>query len=185
MNFNPVLIGIGALIIIACLIFYSKSRQIRLVSIVFSLVGVALLFMGIFPQWGLGAVPTRMRLSMAGASLVILYITMEAIRREHLKERYALIWVSTSIAFFGLAIYPDAIAIPAKLFGMHYSSAIMVVVFSFVLLVAFHLGIALSRYDDDKRAMSQKIAMLQRRIEELENDDFTTVDHANENMTNS
>ncbi len=158
----------GIVVIAASWVSYQSSRRIRLVAVVGSLIGFAMLLLGVLPQGVLGVVPTRMRLSMAIVSLLILYTTMEAIRRNRLKERYALLWVFTSMAFFGLAIYPDIIAVATSLLGMHYTSAILVTVFAFVMLVAFHVCITLSRNEDDRRDLAQKVAHLQRRIEQLE-----------------
>ena len=158
----------GVVVLATSWVSYQSSRRIRLVAVVGTLIGFAMLLLGVLPQGVLGVVPTRMRLSMAIVSLMILYTTMEAIRRNHLKERYALLRVFTSMAFFGLAIYPDIIAVVTNLLGMHYTSAILVTVFAFVMLVAFHVCITLSRNEDDRRDLSQKVAHLQRRIEELE-----------------
>jgi hypothetical protein len=158
----------GGVVVTTSLVSYHSSRRVRLVAVIGCLIGFAMLLLGFLPQGMLGVVPTRMRLSMAIVSLLILYTTMEAIRRHHLKERYALLWVSTSIAFFALAIYPDVIAVVTNVLGMHYTSAILVTVFSFVMLVAFHICVTLSRYEDDKRNLAQKVAHLQRRIEALE-----------------
>jgi MFS family permease len=149
-------------------VLYARSRRSRLVAVLGGMIGGALVILALVPCSALGVVPVRMRLSMAIVSLLLLYTTMEAIRRNRLKERYALLWIGTGLGFFGLAVYPDVIALITGLLGMHYTSAILVTVFAFVILVAFHICIALSRYEDDKRSLSQQVAHLQRRLELLE-----------------
>ena len=66
------------------------------------------------------------------------------------------------------AVYPDAVGWLAALTGMQYISAITMVVFAFLLLVAFHFSLALSELRSDQRQISQYAATLELRVAELE-----------------
>jgi hypothetical protein len=160
---------VGGLVLMAVgLVTYRRRTTARLVAMMAILVAAAAILLGLFPENLLCMVPDRMRLSMAVVSLAMLYVTLEAIRRRHLRERYALLWIAVSMGFFGLATYPDAILFLSNAMGMHYTSALLVTVFTFMLMVSFHVCLVLSRADEDKRRMSQAIALLQMRIERLE-----------------
>jgi hypothetical protein len=101
-------------------------------------------------------------------SVALLFVTLETVRRNRLKERYALLWLGTGAALFGVALYPDIVGGLKTVTGMEYTSAIMVVVFSFLTMIAFHISLTLSRNEDDRRNLSQSVALLRQRDEELE-----------------
>ena len=110
----------------------------------------------------------RMRTVLGLLSFLVLMITLEAVRRFAMEERYALLWVSTGIILVVFAIYPDAVGWLAALTGMQYVSAITMVVFAFLLLVAFHFSLALSQLRADQKRISQHAASLELRVAELE-----------------
>ena len=110
----------------------------------------------------------RMRLALGFLSFLVLMITLEAVRRFAMEERYALLWVSTGIILVVFAVYPDAVGWLAVLTGMQYVSAITMVVFAFLLLVAFHFSLALSELRSDQRKICQRAAILELRVAELE-----------------
>jgi len=110
----------------------------------------------------------RMRLALGFLSFLVLLITLEAVRRMAMEERYALLWVSTGVILVLFAIYPDAVGWLAALTGMQYVSAITMVVFAFLLLVAFHFSLALSQVRTDQKRLCQHAATLELRVAELE-----------------
>lgn len=110
----------------------------------------------------------RMRIVLGFLSALVLMITLEAVRRFAMEERYALIWVFTGVILLIFAIYPDAVGWLAALTGMQYVSAITMVVFAFLLLVAFDFSLALSELRADQRRICQHAAELELRIKELE-----------------
>jgi len=110
----------------------------------------------------------RMRIVLGFLSLLVLIITLESVRRFAMEVRYALLWVFTGLILVVFAIHPDAVGWLAKTTGMTYISAITIVVFAFLLLVAFHFSIALSGLRENQKRLSQKIAELELRLEQLE-----------------
>ncbi|MBW7909434.1 MAG: DUF2304 domain-containing protein [Kiritimatiellae bacterium] len=110
----------------------------------------------------------RIRLLMGVLSFVVLLVTFEAVRRAHLRERYALLWMSTGIILLLCALFTDVLDFFCALFGMQYVTFVVAVIFTFLLLVAFHFSIALSRLSDDRSRLAQRCARLEARIEELE-----------------
>ncbi len=110
----------------------------------------------------------RIRLLMGVLSFVVLLVTFEAVRRAHLRERYALLWMSTGLILLLCAIFTDVLDFFCALFGMQYVTFVVAVIFTFLLLVAFHFSIALSRLSDDRARLAQRCANLEARVEELE-----------------
>ncbi|MEI8121705.1 MAG: DUF2304 domain-containing protein [bacterium] len=130
--------------------------------------GVAAFNPGLFEGSSPAALVVRMRMVLGFLSFVVLMITLEAVRRVAMEERYALLWVSTGIILVVFAIYPDAVGWLATLTGMQYVSAITMVVFAFLLLVAFDFSLALSQLRHDQKRISQHAAALELRVAELE-----------------
>lgn len=110
----------------------------------------------------------RIRLLMGGLSFVVLLVTFEAVRRTHLQERYAILWVFTGVMLMLCAMFTGVLDFFCALLGMQYVTFVVTVIFSFLLLVAFHFSIALSRLTEDRSRIAQRCAQLEARLEALE-----------------
>jgi hypothetical protein len=162
------LIVAGVVLVLAALFLYCAARTSRILAMIAALAGSALLVLGIQPSLARHAITLRLRLVMFSASLFILYITFDRIRHTSLKERYALLWIGTSLGFFLLALFPDLIIAYLQISGMHYTSAIMMLIFVFLLMITFHFSLALSRSEEDRRRIAQETALLEERLRALE-----------------
>jgi hypothetical protein len=161
--------GIPAgLLLLSALLGLGRYRPARLPATFLLLGGVLLFLIPLFPGLEKAVLPNKIRLFMGGLALTHMFITLEALRRNSLKERYALLWLGTGIILILIAIQPDTIGWLVSVTGMHYTSAVMLVVFVFLLLIAFHVSLVLSSHQNDRRVFTQELALLQRRIEELE-----------------
>lgn len=165
---NILHIVIGVFLVALSLTVYQKIRSLRLLAILTMLVGGVVTVAGFRGDLMDVIIPFRMRISMLLVAFIILYVTLEAVRRNALKERYALLWIATGAIFFAFGLNPDLIATLVAISGMHYISTIVVLVFTFLILLAFHVSLALSRTDDDRRRTAQTIALLEERIRQLE-----------------
>jgi hypothetical protein len=166
----PGIISVGAIGLGTGMLIRKRSR--RFLGLAWIAVGVALALSTVNPSLFKGTSPAsltlRMRIVMGSLSFIVLMITLEAVRRFAMEVRYALLWVFTGLILVVFSIHPDAVGWLAKTTGMTYISAITVVVFAFLLLVAFHFSIALSGLRENQKRLSQKIAELQLRLEKLE-----------------
>ena len=111
---------------------------------------------------------TRIRLLMGGVSVLVLLITLESIRRTHLQERYALLWVATALVLLACVLFPHAVDLLRAVTGMEYATAIAAVAFTFLVLVAFHFSISMSAMQSKQSKVAQKLAILEARVRELE-----------------
>ncbi len=111
---------------------------------------------------------TRIRWLMAGVSLWVLLVACESIRRSLLRERYALLWIGTGFLILLNALFPRTLAWISSTFGMQYVTTVVAVVFTFLILVAFHFSIALSRLEKNLTRTVQRCALLEARLERLE-----------------
>lgn len=164
---QTILLTAGAVIVVGGILFYRCARASRILAMIAVLGGAAILAVGAQPTLIRHFIGWRLRLVMLSASLLILYITFDRIRHAALKERYALLWIGTSLGFLLLAIFPDLIIGFIQVSGMQYTTAIMMLVFVFLLLITFHFSLALSRGEEDRRRLAQDLALLEEQLERL------------------
>ena len=107
---------------------------------------------------------TRIRLLMAVVSVLVMTVNLEAIRRSRLRERYALLWIGTSLFILAGALYTGWLNALSAAFGMQYVSIIVAVIFTFLVLVAFQFSVELSRLDEDRTRLAQRLALLEERL---------------------
>jgi len=110
----------------------------------------------------------RVRIAMGALSFFVLFITLESLRTSWLEERYALLWIGTSLVLLFVAFFPQAIDLLRLLSGLDYTRAVVVVLFAFLLLVCFHFSIALSQHQKRNAILARQQALLAHRVEELE-----------------
>jgi len=171
---------VGAVLFLAGLVLFGQARPARLPALFLTLAGLLLIAIPLFPGLAKAVLPNKIRLFMGGISFLHLFITLEAVRRNALKERYALLWIGTGLVLLLFAIYPNVIGWLVRITGMHYTSAIMVVLFSFMILIAFHVSLVLSTFDQDKRRLTQELALLETRVRALETEKSDITTHQSE-----
>jgi hypothetical protein len=112
---------------------------------------------------------TRVRLIVLGLSAAVLAATVEAIRRDRLSERHALLWVATAATLIAAALFPKAVALLRACTGMSYANAMVAVLFGFLVLVLFQFSLSLTLLRKGQTALTQRLALLEARLQELEN----------------
>lgn len=111
---------------------------------------------------------TRIRWLMGATSCLVAGITLLTIRGYKLREKYAVLWLATAGTIFAAACFPGVMDVAREWLGMQYVTAVVAVIFVFLLLVAFHFSIALSALNDKAAATAERTAMLEARLARLE-----------------
>jgi hypothetical protein len=137
------------------------------------LIGSVFVGFSAFPQWIIDAVTRtdylmRVRVIASFISVLVLLITFESLRRTRLQERYAILWVATSMVIFLCAALPRVVNLFMAVTGMQYAGAVVAVAFTFLVLVAFHFSISMSSVESDQSRIAQRVAILEARIKHLE-----------------
>jgi hypothetical protein len=110
----------------------------------------------------------KLQLLAIVASGVLVAIVFELLRRRRLIERYALIWLGSSLVLLGLAIWKGALDRLADLMGIAYPpNALFMIAFGFVLLLLLHFSLAISRLSNETKVLAQVVARLDRELREL------------------
>jgi hypothetical protein len=112
---------------------------------------------------------TRVQIVAVVGSLMLLFIVFELVRRRRLMERYALLWLFSTVVVLGLAVWKDLLEDFASAIGIYYApSALFAVALALVLALLLHFSLVVSRLADQSKVLAQKMALLQARVDELE-----------------
>jgi len=106
--------------------------------------------------------------AIAGAIGLLLFV-LELVRRRALMERYALLWLLSSVVILGLAVWDDALNVIARQIGIVSApNALFLVAVGFILLLLLHFSAATSRLTDQSKVLAQRQAILEQQLHEVQ-----------------
>jgi hypothetical protein len=109
----------------------------------------------------------RLQLFAVAASLLLLVVVFELVRRKRLLERYALLWLLSAIILLVLSAWREPLEHVSTAIGIHYApSALFVIAFGVVLLLLLHFSLVVSRLADQSKVLAQRLALLEERQRE-------------------
>ena len=112
---------------------------------------------------------TRIQIVAIGGTLVLLMVVLELVRRRRLLERYALVWLGSSLVLLALGIWQGLLGTIAHAIGVIYPpTALFVIAFGFVLVLLLHFSTAVSRLTDQTKVLAQRLGLTEQRQAELE-----------------
>jgi hypothetical protein len=114
-------------------------------------------------------VGSRLQLVAILASALVLLVVLEMVRRRRLMERYALLWLFSAGVLIVLAVWKGLLSTISLAIGIHYPpSLLFALAFGFELLLLLHFSLTNSRLTDQNKVLAQRLALVQRRLEEQE-----------------
>lgn len=103
------------------------------------------------------------------ASVGVLLLVLELVRRRRLKEEYSLLWLATALAILLLSISRPLLDTLAGLVGIFYPpSALFLVAMVFVLFILLHFSTVLTRLSQESKENAQQIALLRWQLEQAQ-----------------
>ncbi|NUQ37278.1 MAG: DUF2304 domain-containing protein [Caldilineales bacterium] len=111
----------------------------------------------------------RARLILILAGIFVLLTIISLLRSRRLKEEYALVWVAVALAFIAAPIFSDQLDLIAYALGVEYPPALYFGLgFVGILLMIFQVSRTISRFSDQIRVLTQEVAILRHRLDQLE-----------------
>lgn len=102
------------------------------------------------------------RIVTISLSVILLAIILELVRRNKLKERYALLWLVTGFVILLLAVIPALLRIATQVFGIVLPiNALFFFGIFFIILINLHFSVIISTLSEQNRKIVQKIALLE------------------------
>jgi hypothetical protein len=112
---------------------------------------------------------SRIQILTVCVAAALLVGVIELVRRRRLLERYALLWLLSSLVLLGLSIWRGALDRIAEQVGVAYPpNALFIVAFGFVLWMLLHFSVAVSRLSDQSKVLAQRLALLEERMRRRE-----------------
>jgi hypothetical protein len=113
-------------------------------------------------------VDTKLQIVAIIASSALVLIVFELLRRRRLIERYALLWLGSSLVLLLLSVWTGLLELIAKAIGIVYPpNALFMIAFGFVLVLLLHFSLAISRLSGETKVLAQKIARLDKAVRDL------------------
>ncbi len=115
---------------------------------------------------------TPLAVSIAGAiaSLALVVVVLDLIRRHRLRERYALLWLVTGLVLAALSIWRNGLNTIAGWLGVSsYPPAVLfAVAILFIIAVLLHYSTVISRLSDQNVILAQRLALLESKLSDRE-----------------
>ena len=102
------------------------------------------------------------------ASVGLLLVVLELVRRRRLVEEYSLLWVLAALALIGVSLRRDAIDAAAAWLNVHYPPALLVLLLILIVFVAsLCFSVILSRQQQQIERLIDDTSILAAEIREL------------------
>jgi len=124
-------------------------------------------------------IPIAQRVTAVIFSLILVLVIVQLIRKQKLREEYALAWLGASLIILLLSVFGGLIKILAALFAVSYAPTLALVLgLLFVLVVLLSQSVALSSQADCIRDLAQQVTLLEWRVRQLETSHLQIADGA-------
>ncbi|ALU13509.1 hypothetical protein ACH52_0680 [Eubacterium limosum] len=111
----------------------------------------------------------NLRLFLVICILVYLGIIINLLRKKKLNLKYTLIWLFSGIIMLVVSIFPQIINFLSSIIGIvDVTNAVFILEGMFVLVILLSLTSIVSHFNDRNRELIQKVALLEKRVRELE-----------------
>ena len=113
--------------------------------------------------------PVAVSVGATIASIVLLLVVLELVRRRRLREKYALLWILTAIVLLVLSVWRGLVDSIALSLGISYGPIVIVAIGAlFILVVLLHYSTVISALTDRSVVLAQRVAILEQRLRDLE-----------------
>lgn len=101
--------------------------------------------------------------------LVILVFVFEMLRRRHLREKYAVLWIIIGAGMLVLVAFPQLLFWASGVLGVQVpSNLLFAMALLLLVMVCLHLSFEQSQSEDEVRVLAEEIGILRLKILELE-----------------
>jgi hypothetical protein len=97
----------------------------------------------------------------------LLLLILELVRQKRLMERYALLWLFSTVFLLVLSVWSGLLNSVASALGVSYPpSALFAVAFGVVLVLLVHFSLAVSRLSDQNKVLAQRLGIMQQQVQQ-------------------
>ena len=123
----------------------------------------------------------RTRVFVALLGLAVLVFVVNLVRTRKLKEEYALLWLFAAIVLMLGPVFIDVVDAVSYALGILYPPAfIFLVALICVLFILFQFSVTISRFSDQIKILTQDVALLTKRVQDLQENAISDCGHEKE-----
>ena len=123
----------------------------------------------------------RTRVFVALLGLAVLVFVVNLVRTRKLKEEYALLWLFAAIVMMLGPVFIDVVDAVSYALGILYPPAfIFLVALICVLFILFQFSVTISRFSDQIKILTQDVALLTKRVQDLQENAISDCGHEKE-----
>lgn len=113
---------------------------------------------------------SRIQILAVIISLMVILLVVHLIRRKQLRVEYSIVWLFGSSLLIFFSVWRDFLDIVADFLGIYYAPAFLLLIMILVGTLGFlHFSVKMSMQAEYNKKMTQRVALLQQRVEELSN----------------
>lgn len=111
---------------------------------------------------------SRVQILAVIISLLVILLVVHLIRRKQLRVEYSIVWLFGSSLLIFFSVWRDFLDIVADFLGIFYAPALLLLIMILVGTLGFlHFSVKMSMQAEYNKKMTQRVALLQHRVEEL------------------
>lgn len=108
------------------------------------------------------------KLASLAISIGIFFFVLWLVRQRRLREKYAILWLCTSVFVVLLTASRRVLEVAALSVGIYYPPSLLFLVgVLFLLMVAIGQSVTLSRLSKSNHNLAQEMAILKKKLEDL------------------
>ena len=107
------------------------------------------------------------RIVLVVLGLGLLALTLNLIRKRHLREEYAVLWVATSVMILLFVLFSGLLFRVAAWLNLDHVVLMLLIVFVFLMAIVLHYSVVISRHSEREKGLSQELALLKDELENL------------------
>lgn len=123
------------------------------------------------------------RLLVFALGLIVLLLVINLVRKRHLQERYAILWLLAGVALTLAPVFIPWLDHLAYTIGFEYPPALLLLLAVVgLLLLIFQLSLTISRTEDRLKVLTQELGLLRHTVAHLQRALVADGDHALESQ---
>ena len=113
---------------------------------------------------------SSLQVSLFTVSIVVLFIVLWNIIKNHMDIGYAMVWILWAIGMVIFSLFPQIIEWIRQVLGIQtQSNAVFLITIFLLYCLTFYLYLRISRHNEDIINLNYEISSLKKKVEELEN----------------
>ncbi len=109
------------------------------------------------------------KLASLAVSISIFFFVLWLVRQRRLREKYAILWLCTSVFVVFLTASRRVLEVAALSIGIYYPPSLLFLVgVLFLLMVVIGQSVTLSRLSESNHNLAQEMALLKKKLEDLD-----------------